>query len=156
MPQASEEMQARWPGGDEEASKFLRDAGYHLTPDWRWVPPRGRVPHKHPREIDAILYLIHEWDYGGWITVEELGDLVAKQSAELSNMMAEILRLRGLLARIAWHTMGKKLEHQAPEGNRLQNIYSCVLRALGREETKRAIEMEPPDVDQIPGPKGGI
>lgn len=63
MPQTSPERRARWPGGDEQAIKYLEDAGYSLTFDWCWIRPQGRWPTK--REIDAVAYLVEEWDFGG-------------------------------------------------------------------------------------------
>jgi len=66
MPQASEELRAQFPGGDAEASKVLKAAGYVLTPDWEWRKPSPEhVP--TPRESLAAAYLIDEWDYGGII-----------------------------------------------------------------------------------------
>ncbi len=47
MPQASEElrecMNKRFgdPVLDTGPIKFLEEAGYQLTRDWRWIPPEG-------------------------------------------------------------------------------------------------------------------
>ena len=65
MPQTTNEHRARWPGGDAEATKFLTDAGYRLTLRWTWKRPLDPSHKRKPttRELDAIAYLIHEWDY---------------------------------------------------------------------------------------------
>lgn len=154
MPQASEEQRARWPGSDGQAIEFLEKRGFIQTADWRWVVPPG---HKVTvKESDAVSYLIHEWDWGGFISVEDLALELRESLDRQADVMAEVLRLRKLIGRIVWHAVGKKPEHRAPAGNRLQNIYACVLRALGRVETKKAIEAEPDGCEVIPGPKGGI
>jgi hypothetical protein len=62
MPQTSDERRARWPGKDSEALSFLYSQGYEMTREWEWIPPK-REPTE--REIDAIDYLVEEWDYGG-------------------------------------------------------------------------------------------
>jgi hypothetical protein len=62
MPSTSDEQRARWPGGDAEAVRVLERAGYRLNQYWSWEAPEGHVP--TARELDAIGYLVHEWDYG--------------------------------------------------------------------------------------------
>ena len=64
MPSTTPERQARWPGMDAEAMNFLESRGYKLNRDWCWSPPE---PDHDPtvREVDALIYLIEEWDYGG-------------------------------------------------------------------------------------------
>jgi hypothetical protein len=64
MPQASPELRAEWPGGDAEATVYLRIAGYTMRRDWTWDPPTP-THEPTPREISAIRYLIDEWDFGG-------------------------------------------------------------------------------------------
>lgn len=66
MPQTTPEHAARWPGMDHEAISFLEGNGYKLLCGWNWVKP---TPEHDPsdREIDAILYLIQEWDFGGLV-----------------------------------------------------------------------------------------
>lgn len=71
MPSATPERQERWPGMDSEAIKFLEDAGYILTKDWRWIIPEDRNEKPLEREEDAIIYLIEERDFGGWLTKRE-------------------------------------------------------------------------------------
>jgi hypothetical protein len=61
MPQTTNEQRARWPGYDKEAMDFLKTSGYELTKNWEWKKP-DRDP--TPRELDAIGYLVHEWDFG--------------------------------------------------------------------------------------------
>lgn len=64
MPQTSDERRARWPGMDREAIEFLTDRGYVLRRDWKWNRPSP--DHRpSPREIDALVYLIAEWDFDG-------------------------------------------------------------------------------------------
>lgn len=62
MPQTTPERAARWPGGDSEAILFLRSAGYALRRDWSWQSP-DHAP--TDRELDAVVYLIEEWDFDG-------------------------------------------------------------------------------------------
>lgn len=50
--------------------KFLESRGYELTPRWEWKLP---VPN-HTISIDeweCIMFLVDEWDFGGWIRVDE-------------------------------------------------------------------------------------
>lgn len=69
MPQTTPERAARWPGGDQEAIQFLQKNGYVLHRDWTWSKPRDM--RETPMEIDAIIYLIEEWDFGGLRPDEE-------------------------------------------------------------------------------------
>ena len=64
MPQTTPERAERWPGYDDEAESFLKAQGYKLTRRYTWIKP---TPEHKPtkREIDAIMYLIEEWDYDG-------------------------------------------------------------------------------------------
>ena len=62
MPQASEELRSKFPGGDGEALDVI---------DKNFVVPKGFVIHPKvkgykptKREDDALDYLFHEWDYG--------------------------------------------------------------------------------------------
>lgn len=43
--------------------KYLRDAGYFITPYWRWSKPKNRQPTE--KELRAIDYLTKVWDFGG-------------------------------------------------------------------------------------------
>lgn len=69
MPRATEEQRAEWwpdedGTGTQTAEGFLFAAGYLLTRRFEWVVPVGHSPtHKETR---AMLYLIDEWDYGGF------------------------------------------------------------------------------------------
>ena len=66
MPQTSPERAARWPGMDHQAMKYLEDQGYRLSRSWHWyAPSKTHIPTE--KEMDAILYLIEEWDFGGII-----------------------------------------------------------------------------------------
>lgn len=66
MPQASDELRAKFPGWDREASAVLAEAGYSPnTETWIFTLPR----HGHvitARELDALSFLCDEFDYGGW------------------------------------------------------------------------------------------
>lgn len=64
MPTASDEQRARWPGWDAEAIDFLESAGYRMTKRYGWLMPKDRSTPTE-RELDAIDYLVNEWDYGG-------------------------------------------------------------------------------------------
>lgn len=66
MPQASDELRAEWDGPDcDKATQFLIDAGYVLTPKWTW---KHKDPQHTPtvKEISAVNFMFHEWDYGGF------------------------------------------------------------------------------------------
>ena len=68
MPQASDELRAKWGGaqgvGEDKAEGFLRERGWTLTRDWGWLKPTfEHAPTED--ELDAIIFLIEEWDYGG-------------------------------------------------------------------------------------------
>lgn len=66
MPQTSDEHRARWPGGDEQACDYLREAGYSYDRNWCWHMPLGRTE-PTDRELDAIDYMCLEWDWGGLV-----------------------------------------------------------------------------------------
>lgn len=76
MPSASDElrenMRVRFGDhiGDEGPMKFLRDAGYVLTRDWTWLPKEGVTSYDDmtPDEYECLLFLVHEWDFGGLAT----------------------------------------------------------------------------------------
>lgn len=69
MPQADEELRAAWRhgeegGGDAAAMAHLRGAGFVLTRQWTWrIPPGHTIT---DRDRSAMLYLVDEWDFGGW------------------------------------------------------------------------------------------
>ncbi len=65
MPQTTPDRAARWPGMDQEAMDFLRSRGFRLLRNWTWLAPAGHNP--DDKEKDAIMYLIEEWDFGGWV-----------------------------------------------------------------------------------------
>lgn len=65
MPQASDELRAKWPGGDSEACRYLEGRGYKLRSDWQWDVTD--VTDELERDVSAIQYLIDEWDYGGLV-----------------------------------------------------------------------------------------
>jgi len=62
-PQATSEHGGRWPGWDGEAMEVLEKAGYKITREWSWIKPQNYIPTE--RELDAINYLVHEWDFNG-------------------------------------------------------------------------------------------
>jgi hypothetical protein len=43
---------------------WLKKHGYKLTSAWEWVVPKDHEI--TPDEHTAIVFLIHEWDYGGY------------------------------------------------------------------------------------------
>lgn len=72
MPQASEELRAEWPGWDAEAIAYLESRGYTLERDWTWTHPTIKTHEAmEQREWSALVYLIHEWDFGGLNGVEK-------------------------------------------------------------------------------------
>ncbi len=76
MPQASSELRSRMeerfgdPISDAGPTKFLEDAGYKLTSSWLWEPKKGVESLKDmtQEEYECMLFLVHEWDYGGLFT----------------------------------------------------------------------------------------
>lgn len=69
MPQATPELHKKWGVMPEKAEDYLYQRGYILRPDWTWVAPQGHEP--TGEEKSAVLFLIQEWDMGGWIPHEE-------------------------------------------------------------------------------------
>ena len=73
MPSASDElrneMERRFGDAisDSGPIRFLEDAGYKLTSDFEWEPKPGvRTLKDMTRdEFDCLLFLCHEWDFGG-------------------------------------------------------------------------------------------
>lgn len=60
MPQASEELRAKFPGYDVEAhavleNNFTEKAGVFRRKDANYIPTE--------REEEALDYMFHEWDY---------------------------------------------------------------------------------------------
>lgn len=71
MPQASDELRAEMErrfgdGVDSDGPiSFLRSRGWTLDRDWEWSKP-GVTRTTMPRdEFDCVLFLVHEWDFGG-------------------------------------------------------------------------------------------
>ena len=62
MPQTTPERAARWES-DMNAMAFLKSAGFELHRDWVWRHPERKTPTE--QELDAAIYLIEEWDFGG-------------------------------------------------------------------------------------------
>lgn len=73
MPSAAPDLQNRMferfgsHTGDEGPIKFLEDAGYVLNRGWTWKPKPGVTELRDMTrdEFDCLLFLIHEWDFGG-------------------------------------------------------------------------------------------
>lgn len=78
MPQASDELRQQMKDrfgdaiGEEGPMKFLQDAGYVLTREWTWKPKQGVADLKGMTrdEFDCLLFLVHEWDFGGLASTE--------------------------------------------------------------------------------------
>lgn len=66
MPQATDELRAEWPGGDQQAIDHLEAKGFIPTRDFQWIRPYKDYV-TTSRDESAILYLIDEWDYGGLV-----------------------------------------------------------------------------------------
>ena len=64
MPSATDELRAAFPGSSDQAIAELQAAGFILTNQWTWIVPIGHMPTQ--RELDAMTYLVQEWDFG-WI-----------------------------------------------------------------------------------------
>lgn len=73
MPSASDELREAMnkrfgdPIDESGPMQFLEDAGYKLTKDWLWEPKPGVACLKDMTrdEFDCLLFLVHEWDFGG-------------------------------------------------------------------------------------------
>jgi hypothetical protein len=64
MPSGPPELHKKWKD-DHTASQYLIDRGYVLTRDWQWDLPHSQYL-MTGEEFEAIYYLVHEWDYGGF------------------------------------------------------------------------------------------
>ncbi len=70
MPSATEQLRQEWrhyepDGGDAYAIRYLQNRGYTLHPTkytWSHHNPHHVLSEK---ECSAMMYLIHEWDFGG-------------------------------------------------------------------------------------------
>lgn len=71
MPQASDELRAemRTRFGDIDLhgpQEYLKAKGWTLHDNWQWSKPGvtnlGVIPRD---EFDCLVFLVHEWDYGG-------------------------------------------------------------------------------------------
>jgi hypothetical protein len=70
MPTAHEELRQEWKhyeadGGDQYAIRFLQNRGYRLHRTrytWSHPDPEHVLT---PQEASAMMYLVHEWDFGG-------------------------------------------------------------------------------------------
>lgn len=72
MPQASDDLRARMerrfgdPVSDEGPMRYLQQRGYRLTRRWTWTKPGVTELKQMTRdEFECLLFLIHEWDFGG-------------------------------------------------------------------------------------------
>lgn len=71
MPSASQETIdecAEFLGtvNDSTACAYLKRRGYELSSRWTWSHPTKRTyDDMTRREFACLLYLCHEWDYGG-------------------------------------------------------------------------------------------
>lgn len=61
MPQASEELRAKFPGDDAEAWDVLKE-NFNDTAGVIYPKVEGYKPTE--REDDALDYMFYEWDYG--------------------------------------------------------------------------------------------
>lgn len=63
MPSTTEARRRRWPGSDSQAMTYLYARGFMLTRSWCWFHPKEDFE-CNCNDIDAIVYLIEEWDFG--------------------------------------------------------------------------------------------
>jgi hypothetical protein len=77
MPQASEELRAVMekrfgdPVSDAGPTKYLEDHGWKLNRDWTWSKPGQTLESMSRDEFECVLFLVHEWDFGGVSPMEE-------------------------------------------------------------------------------------
>ena len=69
MPQATDELRARWGGrdgiGEDKALKHLAGHGFKLSRGGIIYPPIGFDPKDDPTDcMGAVNFLCDEWDYG--------------------------------------------------------------------------------------------
>jgi hypothetical protein len=67
MPSTTPERAARWPGGDFEALGHLRERGWKHEGGGTYSSPDRPL---EDREVDAMTYLIQEWDFD-WMNPSE-------------------------------------------------------------------------------------
>lgn len=71
MPQASDELRQTmfFYFGDEiddgGPAQFLYDQGFVLSRTWEWFKKGATYENLTDKEYHCILFLVHEWDYGG-------------------------------------------------------------------------------------------
>lgn len=71
MPQASDELRAEMdrrfkdPISARGPIKFLIANGWTLHEDWTWSKSGVTLGSMPRDEFDCMLFLIHEWDFGG-------------------------------------------------------------------------------------------
>lgn len=55
---------------EEGPVRYLTQAGYSLQRGWTWKPKDGVSGYDDmtQEEYDCLLFLVHEWDYGGLST----------------------------------------------------------------------------------------
>ena len=77
MPQASDELRElmvkRFGSIDEQGPiKYLEEQGYRLTGHYFWWPKAGVKSYNDmtKEEYDCLLFLVTEWDFGGFYTKE--------------------------------------------------------------------------------------
>lgn len=86
-------QRARWREpdgslGQERPVTFLKERGYILLSNLFWIIPDGHTPTEE--ELDAIDYLVYEWDFGYPIKREDLNpnDTVLDIIADVLNIIA--------------------------------------------------------------------
>lgn len=78
MPQADEGLRGRIRTrfGSIDTSgpeKYLKDAGYELARSWTWSKSGVTELRDMSRdEFECLLFLVHEWDYGGLTPCTEI------------------------------------------------------------------------------------
>ncbi len=71
MPQASDELRSlmgEYFGDTIDGFgpiKFLEDSGFTLTRQWTWTKPNATYENLTQKEYECIVFLCHEWDFGG-------------------------------------------------------------------------------------------
>jgi len=73
MPQSSDELRAKmltWFGDDIDETgpmNFLEDNGFRFGQDWVARKPGVMLwSELTPKEQDCVIFLMEEWDFGGW------------------------------------------------------------------------------------------
>lgn len=88
MPSTTDERRARWPGMDAQATLHLENRGYERGPKWTWRHPDPNH-HMSARDVDAVVYLIEEWDWGPFNPLPQFSEKPEFDESDFEQAWAE-------------------------------------------------------------------